>query len=1010
MYPFLKKAHGLHTTSLSFYSNLVDHCLSLKSLDFAKFVHAQLIKIGFNSSTYLGNRCIDLYSKFGTVNDSLQAFDDIINKNFVSWNICLKVFVKSGDITSARGLFDKMPERDVVSWNSMISGYASNGFLGYALGLFLEMQRVSIRPSGFTFSILVSSVTSTHHGKQIHGSIIRNGVNLLNVVVDNSLIDMYGKLGILDYAFGVFLSMEEPDVISWNSLILGCCKSGYGQLALNQFCLMRYAGHSPDEFTISIVVTVCSNLQDLEKGKQIFALGVKVGILYNTIVSSAIIDLFSKCNRLEDSVQLFEEINIWDPVICNAMISSYARHGFEQDALRLFVLTVRGNLTPTEFTLSSVLSSASFLLPAEQGIQFHSLVLKLGLESDLVVASSLVEMYAKFGLIDSAMKIFAEIDVKDLIVWNTMILGLARIGRLAETLDLFKELLMEGLPPDRITLAGVLLACNYGVFVDVGMSIFSSMEKEYGIIPSNDHYCCIVDMLCRAGKLKEAMDIVKTMPHEPSALIWESILRACGLHGDLKLTERVAERMIKCEPRSSLPYLVLARAYEMRSRWETSSGENYRTRPPFLGDSATHFVARRFESIKAANQLDSKYEIDNDENEQAMDFPGGRVSFTSEMRFISESPEKRIPCYRILDENGNALMGSRFEQVSEEIAVKMYSAMVTIQIMDTIFYEAQRQGRISFYVTSNGEEAINIASAAALTQDDVVLPQYREPGVLLWRGFTLQEFANQCFGNKADYGKGRQMPIHYGSRKHNYFTVSSPIATQLPQAVGVAYSLKMDKQDACVVTYFGDGGSSEGDFHASLNFAAVMEAPVVFICRNNGWAISTPISEQFRSDGIVARGQAYGIRSIRVDGNDALAVYSAIRAARAMAISEQRPILVEALTYRVGHHSTSDDSTKYRPVDEIERWKTAQNPLARYRKWVEGNGWWSDKDESELRNNVRKQLLHAIQVAERTEKPPFADLFTDVYDNLPSNLCEQERSLREAIQRHPQDYPSDVPI
>lgn len=425
--------------------------------------------------------------------------------------------------------------------------------------------------------------------------------------------------------------------------------------------------------------------------------------------------------------------------------------------------------------------------------------------------------------------------------------------------------------------------------------------------------------------------------------------------------------------------------------------------------SATIFVSRRFESMKAGQQVDSSYEQEN-QMRQEMDFPGGRVAFTSEMRFIAETPEKRVNCFRVLDDNGHVVSSSRFDQVSKETALKMYSGMVTLQTMDTIFYEAQRQGRISFYLTSFGEEAINLASAAALSPDDIVLPQYREPGVLLWRGFTLQEFANQCFGNKADYGKGRQMPIHYGSNKHNYFTVSSPIATQLPQAVGVAYSLKMDKEDACVVTYMGDGSTSEGDFHASLNFAAVMEAPVIFICRNNGWAISTPITEQLRSDGIVVRGQAYGIRSIRVDGNDALAVYSTICAARKMAVQEQRPILIEALTYRVGHHSTSDDSTKYRPVDEIEHWKKARSPLARFRKWVARNGWWSDKDESELRTSVRKQLMHAIQVAERTEKPPLADMFTDVYDNLPSNLVEQERFIRDTIKKHPQDYPCDIPI
>ncbi|XP_057973393.1 2-oxoisovalerate dehydrogenase subunit alpha 1, mitochondrial-like isoform X2 [Malania oleifera] len=425
----------------------------------------------------------------------------------------------------------------------------------------------------------------------------------------------------------------------------------------------------------------------------------------------------------------------------------------------------------------------------------------------------------------------------------------------------------------------------------------------------------------------------------------------------------------------------------------------------------------RFESTKAAAEL-LNYPLQEDFSDkphhqvqiQTLDFPGGPISFTSKMRFIPESPTERIRCYRVLDDDGQSLMHGTSPQVSKEVAVKMYSSMVALQIMDTVFFEAQRQGRISFYITSKGEEAINIASAAALTSDDVVLPQYREPGVLLWRGFTFQEFADQCFGNKADYGKGRQMPIHYGSNKHNYVTVSSPMATQLPQAVGAAYSLKMDKKNACVVTYIGDGGTSEGDFHASLNFAAVTEAPVIFICRNNGWAISTPTTEQFRSDGIVVRGQAYGVRSIRVDGNDTLAVYSAIRAAREMVISEQRPVLIEALTYRVGHHSTSDDSTKYRSVDEIEHWKMARDPIARFRKWVSRNGWWSEQDESDLRTRVRDQILKAIQSAERTDKQPLGELFTDVYDDPPLNLVEQEKSLRETIRKHPEEYPSDVPV
>ncbi|KAJ7551636.1 hypothetical protein O6H91_06G022400 [Diphasiastrum complanatum] len=340
----------------------------------------------------------------------------------------------------------------------------------------------------------------------------------------------------------------------------------------------------------------------------------------------------------------------------------------------------------------------------------------------------------------------------------------------------------------------------------------------------------------------------------------------------------------------------------------------------------------------------------------------------------------------------------------------MYETMAILQTMDNLYYEAQRQGRISFYVTSIGEEAINVASAAALSSDDLIFPQYREQGVLLWRGFTLKDFASQCFANDEDSGKGRQMPVHYGSKKLNYITVSSTVGTQLPHAVGAAYSLKMAKEEACTVAYFGDGGTSEGDFHAAMNFASVLEVPVLFICRNNGWAISTPASDQYRSDGVVVKGQAYGIRSFRVDGNDTLAMYSCVQAARKMAIEESRPILIEALTYRIGHHTTSDDSSKYRSITEMERWKSLRDPVIRFRKWLEGNAWWDEVAERRLRATARNEVITTMVRAEILKKPPLSDLFKDVYDSVPVHLQEQEAYVRSTVTRHPKDHPSDVPL
>lgn len=569
MHPFRKQVCGLHRTSLSSYSRLLDRCSSVNSIDFLNVIHAQLIKVRLNGNTFLGNRCLDLYCQFGTVGDALKVFDDIANKNSVSWNIFLRGLFRFGQYERACLLFDEMPERDVVSWNSMIYGHVSLGFVDHALELFSKMQNAGVRPSEYTYSILMSLASCACHAKQTHGSMIRSGMDLSNVVLGNSLIDMYGKLSLVDYAFVVFLNMDKLDIISWNSLIWCCHKSGHGELALYQFCLMRTTQLSPDEFTISTVISICCNMRDLEKGKQVFAFCLKVGLFSNSIVLSAAIDLFSKCNRLDDAVQLFKDLDQWDSALYNSMISSYARHGFAEHVMELFLLMMRDNLRPTEFTMSSILSSIPDFLPVDQGSQFHSLVIKLGIESDAIVASSLVEMYSKVGLIDCAKKSFANLAERDLVSWNTIITGLSQNGRTFETLETFAELVRRGPLPDSITLAGVLTACNHGNFIDEGMRIFSSMQKEYGIAPEHEHYASIVDMLSRVGKLKEAMDIIAEMPYQPSFMIWGSILRGSAIQGDLKLAERVAEKMMELEPKSSLPYLVLARAYEMRGRWES---------------------------------------------------------------------------------------------------------------------------------------------------------------------------------------------------------------------------------------------------------------------------------------------------------------------------------------------------------------------------------------------------------------------------------------------------------
>jgi 2-oxoisovalerate dehydrogenase E1 component alpha subunit len=346
-------------------------------------------------------------------------------------------------------------------------------------------------------------------------------------------------------------------------------------------------------------------------------------------------------------------------------------------------------------------------------------------------------------------------------------------------------------------------------------------------------------------------------------------------------------------------------------------------------------------------------------------------------------------------------------ELTKETILKMYKTMVLLNQMDIILYDVQRQGRISFYMTNFGEEATHIGSASALDLNDIIFGQYREAGVLLWRGFTLDEFMNQCYSNRYDYGKGRQMPVHYGSKKLNFQTISSPLATQLPQASGSAYAQKLLGLKQCTITYFGEGAASEGDFHAALNFAATLQTPTIFFCRNNHWAISTPYTEQFKSDGIAGRGISYGIDTIRVDGNDIFAVYYATKQARKKATEEYKPIVIEAITYRLGHHSTSDDSSRYRSNSEVEEWRQKYHPISRLYKFLINKNWWNEEEDKTWKLKARNDVLEALKRAEAEKKPPIEELFSDVYDEIPPHLLEQKKELEEHLSKYPENYSID---
>jgi 2-oxoisovalerate dehydrogenase E1 component alpha subunit len=363
-----------------------------------------------------------------------------------------------------------------------------------------------------------------------------------------------------------------------------------------------------------------------------------------------------------------------------------------------------------------------------------------------------------------------------------------------------------------------------------------------------------------------------------------------------------------------------------------------------------------------------------------------------------------IPMLQLLDETGKTKNDSQLPDMNQSTAQKILEAMHYTRLLDERMIGAQRQGRISFYLACRGEEASTVASAAALSDKDMIMSQYREQGALVYRGYTTQQFMNQMFSNQLDPNKGRQMPIHYGDKALNFMTISSPLGTQIPQASGYAYGQKMAGEAALTICYFGEGAASEGDFHAGLNMAAVLNCPCIFFCRNNGYAISTPAHEQFAGDGIASRGIGYGVKTIRVDGNDVLAVFQATKMAREIALAENCPVLIEAMTYRLSAHSTSDDPSGYRSKEEEEQW-SKKDPVLRFEAWLTSKKWFDQKAIDAFKESTRTEILNALKVAEKVAVNPIEDIIEDVYDTPPWHLQKQLDELKAHIEKYPESYP-----
>nr|GMD21176.1 pentatricopeptide repeat-containing protein At4g33170-like [Ipomoea batatas] len=515
---------------------LLHHCSKTKALRCGLSLHSAAIKTGMQCDVFTSNHVLNMYAK-------------------------------CGNIKFARQVFDEMSEKNLVTWSAMISGYDQAGKHMMAIDLFSQMH---LEPNEYILASSLSScanLSALKDGQQIHCKSIKLGYSSVSFV-SNSLMSMYMKCSKCDDALSIFTSTSEPSAVSFNAIITGLVENNLKQRAFEMFKLMCQQGLIPDRFTFVGLLGTCCTAEDLGLGMSLHGQTIKLQLDSTAFLGNILITMYSKLNLIDEAEKVFRLISRRDIISWNTLIAACSNCDDHQKALSIFRDMVKQFFAKIDdFTYASVLSVSAGLASINLGGELHAHLIRRRPSVDVAVGNALVNMYAKCGCMKYAYTVFKLMHCRNLVSWNTIIAGFANHGHGRKVTKMFEEMQNLGLTPDSVTYLGLLTACNHAGLVDEGQSFFTSMKEIHGISPNIEHFSCLIDLLGRAGRLKTAEEYMQAYPFGNDPVVLGCLLSACRLHGDVTIGERLAKRLLMLEPVSTSPYVLLSNLYASDGMW-----------------------------------------------------------------------------------------------------------------------------------------------------------------------------------------------------------------------------------------------------------------------------------------------------------------------------------------------------------------------------------------------------------------------------------------------------------